>query len=191
MRVIIYTRQAFGQGVTQGELLRKSIEDRGDTVIAVVADDPAITGKGKYAGWRAALSELAQIDQIVVGSAGDLPGKSTTDLIKIMETLCDHGVSVVVGDIDTGSGSAAVLDLVAAYRGSKRSEAIKAGQAEARAAGTRLGRPAIPDWVRQRIVADLRSGLGVRAAGRKNNVSGASVINVRRLMAVTPERRAA
>ena len=193
MRIIIYTRLQRGQIGTEAELLRKPFEARGDTVVGIVADDPAITGRGKYAGWRSAVSELAQVDQIVLNCAGDLPGKSVTDLLKILETLCDHGVSLIVPQdgIDTGSGSPAVLDLIAAYRSAKRSEAIRAGQARARAAGKRLGRPAVPDKVRQRIVDDLASGLGVRATGRKHNVSASTCINVGRSMAANLERLAA
>jgi DNA invertase Pin-like site-specific DNA recombinase len=130
MRIILYTRQASVQSGREIELLRRTIESRGDTLISVATDDPAIVGRGKYAGWRAVVSELAQIDQVVVGSVSDLPGKSATDLLKILATLCNHGVSLSSSrdGIDTGSGSIAVLDLIAAYRAAKRSEAIKAGQ---------------------------------------------------------------
>ena len=135
MKIIIYSRQASNQCGSQVEVLRKTIERRGDKIVGFVADDPKIIGRGKYAGWRAVVSELAQIDQIVVNSAGDLPGKSVGDLLKILATLCDHGVSLISlqDDIDTSSGSASVLRLVAAYRFVKRSEAIRAGQATARA----------------------------------------------------------
>jgi DNA invertase Pin-like site-specific DNA recombinase len=179
MRTIIYYRS--GHNGTQVELLCKSIESRGDTVVGVVADDPAIVGRGKYAGWRAVVSELAQIDQIVVNTAGDLPGKTVTNLLTILTTLCDHGVSLVSSQdgIDTGSGSAAILDLIAAYRSAKRSEAIRAGQARARAVGKRLGRPAIPDSVRRRIMDDLARGAGIRPTARKFKISPACVVNFR------------
>jgi DNA invertase Pin-like site-specific DNA recombinase len=193
MRIVIYSRQASGQNGTQVELLCKSIGSRGDTVVGIFADDPAIAGRGKFSGWRAATSELAQIDQIVVNSAGDLPGKSVADLLKILAALSDHGVSLVSSQdgIDTGSGSIAILDLVTAYRAAKRSEAIKAGQARARAAGKRLGRPAVPERVRRRIADDLARGAGVRPTARKFKVSPASVVNVRRSLMDSAEVLAA
>jgi DNA invertase Pin-like site-specific DNA recombinase len=193
VRTFIYGRHSFGENGTEPELLRKSVEDRGDTVIAAFSDDPAILGKGKNAGWRAVLSDLAQIDQIIINSAGDLPGKSVADLLKILAVLNDHDVSLISSQdgIDTSSGSASVLRLIAAYRFAKRSEAIRAGQAAARAAGKRLGRPAVPDWVRRHIVDDLAKSLSLRAVAHKHNVSPATVINIRRTMTVEPEKLAA
>ena len=192
MRIIIYTRLHSSQIRTEAELLRKSFEARGDTVIAIVTDDPAITGKGKYAGWRSAVSELAQLDQIVVNSAGDLPGKSTTDLLKILETLCDHGVTLVSAqeNIDTGSGSAAVIDLVAAYRKAKRSESIRRGIEKSRQAGTVMGRPRVPNRVRRQIQTALENGAGIRPLARRFNVSAGTILNIAREPA-THERQAA
>lgn len=193
MRIIVYSRQGSNQCGSQLAVLRETIESRGDTILAIVADDPAIVGRGKYAGWRAVVSELAQIDRIVVNFAGDLPGKSVSDLLTILATLCDYGVSLISSQdgIDTSSGSASVLDLVAAYRAAKRSEAIRAGQATARAAGKRLGRPAVPDHIRRRILEALSNGDGIRPTARRFVVSAGSVVNIRRMMAVEPEKLAA
>jgi DNA invertase Pin-like site-specific DNA recombinase len=189
VKIIIYSRQTSTQSGRQVEVLRKAVESHGDTVVGVVADDPAITGKGKYAGWRAVVSELAQIDRVAVNSASDLPGKSVTDLLKILATLCDHGVSLIVpkDGIDTARGSVAVLDLISAYRAAKRSEAIRAGQARARAAGKRLGRPAIPERLRWHILDDLARGAGIRPTARKFKISPASVVNVAREPVARPE----
>ena len=193
MKVIIYSRQTSGQCGAQVAVLRKTIESRGDTILAIVTDDQAIIGRGKYTGWRAVVSELAQIDRIVVNSAGDLPGKSASDLLTILATLCDYGVSLISSQdgIDTSSGSASVLDLVAAYRAAKRSEAIRAGQKMARIKGKVLGRPAVPNCVQDLILAALANGGGIRPIARKFNVSPGTVINIRRMMIIVPEMMAA
>ena len=75
-----------------------------------------------------------------------------------------------------------VLDLVAAYRRAKRSEAIKRAQSLARAAGKHIGRPAIPETVRRRIAATLVEGGGTREAARRYKVSPAFVSSVRKSM---------
>jgi DNA invertase Pin-like site-specific DNA recombinase len=193
VRVIIYSRSRLSQFGTEAKLLRQSIESRGDTVVGVVGDDPAITGKGRYAGWRAALRELAQVDQIAVMSAGDLPGKSVADLLKILETVCDKGVSLVSSQdgIDTGSGSAAVIDLIAAYRKAKRSEAIRRGIEKARLTGKVIGRPGVPNLVRRQIQTALENGSGIRPTARRFNVSAGTVVGISKESMGRSKRQAA
>jgi len=179
---MVYIRQSFGQNGIEATLLRKSVENRGDTVIASFVDDPAISGKGKYAGWNAMLRSLAEADQVVVGSVADLPGRKAADLLKILDLLRDHGVSLRLDHegIDTDDGAAAILDLVAAYRAAKLSEAIRRGISKARMAGKVIGRPAVPDLVRRDIQIAVADGGGVRATARRFGVSPASVVNIRR-----------
>jgi DNA invertase Pin-like site-specific DNA recombinase len=193
MNIIIYSRQGCNQCPSQVAVLRETIESRGDTILGIVADDQAIVGRGKYAGWRAVVSELAQIDQIVVNSAGDLPGKSVRDLLEILATLHDYGVSLISSrdGIDTGTGSGSVLYLVAAFRAAKRSEAIRRGISKARIEGKVIGRPSVSDDVRRRIQDAIANGGGIRATARRYGVSPATVINIQRIMTVEPEKVAA
>jgi DNA invertase Pin-like site-specific DNA recombinase len=181
--IIIYTRS----GGTDPELLhdlRQTVADRGDIALETFVDDDRIVGRGKYAGWRKLLAGLDQVDQIVVGGAGDLPGRTVADLLKILGTFRDHDVSLYLHreGIDTSSSSFATLEIVEAYRRAKLSAAIRAGQAKAMAAGKRIGRPPIPPGVLRRIRASLDEGLGIRATSRKLNVSAASVMTVARSM---------
>jgi DNA invertase Pin-like site-specific DNA recombinase len=178
-RTIIYTRQNGTDA--EHSALRQAVEMRGDKVIGTFTDDPAILGRGKYSGWRELMAALHQADQVVVGRAGDLPGRSVADLLKIVSMLNDHGVALYLHreNIDTDSGASAFLDLVAAYRAAKSSEAIRAGLAEAKNRGQVLGRPAVPDRVRRQIQLSLNSA-GIRPTARKFNVSPGTVINIRR-----------
>jgi DNA invertase Pin-like site-specific DNA recombinase len=182
-RVAIYVRQ----NGTSSELisnLRSAIKDRGGVVSATFVDDARITGRGKYVGWRNLLANLPAINQVVLSNAGDIPGKTVPDLLKVLNFYRDHGVSLYLHAerIDTGSTSFAWLDLIAAYRRAKLSAAIRNGQAKAVAAGKKIGRPVVPPRVKARIRSALTQGGGIRPTARRFNVSPALVINVRNLM---------
>jgi hypothetical protein len=178
MRVAIYARLTG----TDHELLhslQKTIEAGGNTVVATCHDDARVTGRGKNGGWRNLLAGLDVVDQIALSNAGDIPGRTVADLLKILAILRDHGVVLHLCDFDTGSTTCEVLDIIAAYRRAKLSEAIRAGQGKAVANGKRIGRPAIPPPVRHRIRIALADGGGIRPTARQFNVSPASVIAIR------------
>jgi DNA invertase Pin-like site-specific DNA recombinase len=193
VRTFIYVRHSFDENGTEAELLRKSAEDRGDTVIASFDDDPAIVGRGKNAGWNAMIDSLENTDQIVVGCAGDLPGRKVADLLKILAMIRNRGVRLRLHRecIDTEGGPAAILDLITAYRAAKLSAAIRRGISKARTEGKVIGRPAVPDHVRRCIRIAVTDGAGIRPTARRFGVSPASVINIRRMMDVEPAKLAA
>jgi DNA invertase Pin-like site-specific DNA recombinase len=182
-RVAIYFRQT-GPDTELLADLRQAVEDRGDTVVAAYIDDGRIVGRGKHAGWKALIANLDVVDQVVVAAAGDLPGRTVAELLKILSTFRDHGVGLCLHaeHIDTSSAGFALLEIVEAYRAAKLSEAIKIGQAKALAAGKRIGRPTIPPGVLTGIRACLVGGAGIRPTARRFNISPASVINIRRSM---------
>jgi DNA invertase Pin-like site-specific DNA recombinase len=184
-RVAIYFRHT-GPNMDVLSDLRQAVEARGDMVVASFADDGRIAGRGKYAGWNALLASLDDVDQVAVPSAGDLPGRTVNDLLKLLATFRDRGVVLFVSDlrIDTAGASFVVLDLIRAYRAAKLSQAIRAGQARALAAGKRIGRPVIPPGILSRVAACLADGGGIRPTARRFNVSPASVINIRRTISV-------
>jgi DNA invertase Pin-like site-specific DNA recombinase len=183
-RVAIYARLTG----TEPELLfdlRQAVENRGDSVVASYADDSQMTGRGKYAAWRGLLTRLDIIDQVALAKAGDIPGNTVADLLKILGILRCHGVDLYVHNeqIDTSGTGFALLDLIMAYRRAKLSQAIRNGQARAMAAGKRIGRPKVPHGITNRIQTALAHGGGIRSTARLYNVSPASVINIRRTMA--------
>jgi DNA invertase Pin-like site-specific DNA recombinase len=170
---------------TEPELLsdyRQTVENRGDTVVATYFDDARITGRGKHAGWRNLLANLDAVDQIALSSVRDIPGKTVADLLKILAILRDHGVVLHLCNFDTGSTTCEVLDIIAAFRQVKLSQAIRAGQANAVAAGKRVGRPIVPYRIQERVRSALTEGGGIRPTARQFGVSPASVINIRRAM---------
>jgi DNA invertase Pin-like site-specific DNA recombinase len=151
-------------------------------VVSTFQDDAGITGRGKYSGWHLLIASLDTLDQIVVANAGDLPGRTVADLLKILHLLRDRGVTLHLHNIETGATTTVMLDIVQEYRRAKLSAAIRTGLAKALAAGKRIGRPAMPSRVRVRIQTALAGGDGIRATARRFNVSPASVINIRRGM---------
>jgi DNA invertase Pin-like site-specific DNA recombinase len=185
-RVTIYCRQALPD-TEHLSCLRKAVEARGDTVVATFIDDGRIVGRGKYAGWNKLVSILDQVDQVAVADAGDLPGRSVVDLLKILDLLRDHGVGLFLHDerIDTSGSGFTVLDLISVYRRAKLSQAIRRGQARAVEAGKRIGRPIVPYRIQDRIRAALADGGGIRPTARRLNVSPATVINIRRTIFVS------
>jgi len=188
-RTIIYIHGQSCSPGTSDKLegrLRQAVEERGDAVVGNFAEHDA-QGRRKT-GWKASLANLDGVDQIAVVSAGDLPGRTVNDLLRLLETLRDHGIDLflMTENIDTASGSAAILDLISAYRRTKLSQAIKRGQERC---GKRIGRPPIPLGVVVRIRACLQQGGGIRATAKKFGVSPASVINVRR--SATSDQQAA
>jgi hypothetical protein len=77
-----------------------------------------------------------------------------------------------------------VLDIVGDYRRAKLPQAIRNGQARAVAAGKRIGRPIVPRRVQDSVRVALTDGGRIRPTAPLFNVSPASVINIRRTMAV-------
>lgn len=183
-RVAIYTR-TVGTSAALPDTLRQAIDECGDMGVATYDDDAAVTGRAKYTGWYRLIASLDTVDQIVVTEAGALPGRSVADLLKILGLLRDRGVTLHLHNIETGTTTSVVLDIITAYRRAKLSQAIRRGQEKAVAAGKRIGRPIVPYRIQVRIRAALTNGDGVRPTARKYNVSPASVINIRRTMAST------
>jgi DNA invertase Pin-like site-specific DNA recombinase len=171
--------------------LRQAVEGRGAVVVATYIDDDGATVRTRNARWKALLTNLDAIDQVIASSADDLPGKSVRDLLKVLGTLRDHGVGLCLHreGIDTSSSPAfTLLDIVEAHRRARLSRAIRNGQARCVAAGKVIGRPAIRPGVRIQIQAYLAQGAGLRSTARRFNVSPGSVINIRRSATATLDK---
>ena len=185
LRVAIYFRRPAGHLSTDGDLcrgLRQTVEARGGIVVATYIDDDTSTVRTRNAGWKALLANLDGIDEVVVASARDIPGKGVRNLLTVLGTLRDHGASLYLHQegVNTVNASACdLLDLIDSYRSATLSRAIRNGQAKC---GKRIGRPQVPMNVRRRIWTALADGAGVRPTARQFNVSPASVINIRRSM---------
>jgi hypothetical protein len=185
LRVAIYSRLSIGRPATEADLwqgLRQTVEARGSIVVATYTDDDGSPVRTRNAGWKALLANLDSIDEVFVGSASDLPGKSVRNLLTVLGTLRGHGVSLYLHreGINTGNATASdLLDIAGAWQRAKLSQAIRTGQARC---GKRIGRPQVPTSVRRGIQACLLQNGGIRSTARRFAVSPGSVINIRRSM---------
>lgn len=186
--VILYTVAQSPPTITFSEpidLLRQAVEGRGDCVVGFFVDYGAeIRLRQRNVGWKNILASLDGVDQVAVMSAGDLPGKTVKDLLRLLATLREHCVSLFLHSegIDTSNGSTAFLDLITAYRAVKLSQAIRKGIVSAREVGKVIGRPKVSANVRSRIQASLTAGGGIRPTAKRYRVSPGTVINIRRSM---------
>lgn len=180
-QVAIYIRTT-GTSPELTHTLRQTVEDLGATMVMAYLDDGAITGRGKFAAWRSLIARLDTVDKIVVANAGDIPGRKVADLLKVLVVLRDHGVTLHLLDLNAGTMTGEVLDIIAAYRSAKLSAAIRAGQAKAAAAGRRIGRPSVPARIKIQVQDALANGGGIRPTARRYGVSPALVINIKRAM---------
>ena len=132
IRTAIYFRRSIGNLAIEGDLrrdLRQTVENRGGVVVASYIDDDASTVRTRNVGWKTLLANLDGIDEVVVASAADLPGRTVTNLLTVLGTLRGHRVSLYLHreGINIGSASAAdLLDIAGAWQRAKLSKAIKA-----------------------------------------------------------------
>lgn len=184
-RVALYIgKQSIKTGISSelAATLQAEVEANGGTVAAILVEAGTRRGRGPQTGWGRLMTDLANVDQIIIPTVADLPGLTVGDLLKLLATLRQAEVSLYchAEQIDTDDGSSAILDLIAVFRHAKFGQAVRRGQERARATGTHIGRPAIPEGIRRRIQIALADGGGIRSTARMYNVSPATVINVRR-----------
>jgi len=168
----------------QAAILRTIAADHGWTVAKVFSDRPTTTKKDR----ERRPAQIALIDAIRSASVGkvllysiDRLGRSPIDLIACMEVCRVHGVGLYVREqnLDTATGNGlSLFDLVGMMshhlRQSRRDRILR-GQAAARAASVRFGRPPISISKIEKAKQGLAAGKGVRQAARLAGISAASV----------------
>jgi DNA invertase Pin-like site-specific DNA recombinase len=186
-RFLIYVPRHCNRMSTSAEYIdriSRTVESRGDLSVEMVAG----TRRKHNVGQKSLIANLAGVDQVAVASAADLPARTVKDLLRLLGTLRDHGVGLLLTaeGIDTSSGSAfTVLDIIDEFRRTKLSRAIRAGQAKALAAGKTIGRPKVNAAVRDRILAYVAAGSGIRPTANKFGVAPGTVINICRLKSIS------
>ncbi len=127
-----------------------------------------------------------EIDVVLVWRL-DRWGRSLADLVVTLKELAELGVAFVslteALDLTTSTGRAMVglLSVFAEFEHSILCERVRAGLAEARRNGTRLGRPRTASKQSSQIRELYRAGVSKAAIARKLNIGRTSV---RRILAV-------
>ena len=118
----------------------------------------------------------------------DRVGRSLAELVTILETCRTAGTELYVHDqeIDTGSSHGLGLfdlsKMLAHHLRQNRRDRILRGQAAARGANVKFGRPPIAMTKVEKVRRELANGRGVREAARVAGISAASASRIKNSM---------
>ena len=187
INVLIYARSSPDCSVSADDqitCLRTIAADRGWTVSRTFVDRPVPIRKGR----ERRPGEVAMLDAIRGGGVNkvllwsvDRVGRSLVELVAFIETCRTAGVEVYLHEqnLDTsGSNGLSMFDvaqMMAFHVRQARRDKILRGQAAARYACVRFGRPPIPTIKVEKARQLLVSGKGVRQTARAAGISPASV----------------
>jgi DNA invertase Pin-like site-specific DNA recombinase len=171
------------------EYLRSYVERHGWHILFALRDEgitsprpgPVFTHLCKLIGQGAV--------QVVVAPSVLSLGSSVDDVLTLVQALTSSNATLHLVDdgIDTStpSGAAwlATVASLAHYRTYRRRAATKAGQARAKLAGVKFGRPRIPEATIHRVREALHRGEGVRHTARAFGLSPARVALEKKAMA--------
>ena len=194
INVIIYARSSPDcsvSAVDQIEHLNTVVADHRWTVCQTFVERPMPVRKGKEKrpGEVAMLNSIrrGEVQKVLLWSV-DRVGRSLPELVGFLEACRVAGVSVYLHDrrIDTATANGmSLLDLAAMMafhlRQSRRDRILR-GQAAARNASVRFGRPAIPEGKVKKARQFLAEGKGIREAGRLAGISAASASRLKGAM---------
>jgi DNA invertase Pin-like site-specific DNA recombinase len=186
MRVALYLRVSTGEQTVENQdaALRAIANARGWQVVQVYADEGVSGAKGRDR--RPAFDRLwkdaarRKFDLVAAWSVDRL-GRSLADVAAFMVDMRAYGVDLYLDkqavDTTTPSGRA-LLQMAGVFAEFEREmirERTVAGQARARAAGVKFGRPTIPDAKATAITADLQAGVGVVKLAKRHAVGVGTV----------------
>jgi DNA invertase Pin-like site-specific DNA recombinase len=187
VNVVIYARSSpdcSASADDQITCLRTVATNHGWTVCQTFVDRPVPIRKGRERrpGEDAMLDMIRDgcVQKVLLWSV-DRIGRSLVDLVAIIETCRAAGVDLYLHEqtFDTaGSNGLSMFDLaqmMAFHVRQARRERILRGQAAARAASVRFGRPPIPTVKVEKARQFLAEGKGVRQVARLAGISPASV----------------
>jgi DNA invertase Pin-like site-specific DNA recombinase len=188
---IIYARQSADYPLSaedQVSNLRAIAAERGWTVARVFIDQPttAKRGRNRRPGQTALIDaiRLVSVERVLLHSI-DRMGRSLAELVGFIETCRSRGVALYIRAqaLDTQANNGlSIFDLaemMALHLRQSRRDRILRGQAIARAAAVRFGRPSIPAAKVERAKQELAAGKGVRKVARLTGISPASCSRIK------------
>ncbi|HEY7764903.1 MAG TPA: recombinase family protein [Aestuariivirgaceae bacterium] len=185
-RAAIYVRVSTDHQTVENQTreLRQIAERRGWEVVDIYSD-AGISGskdRKQRPGLDRMLNDAGRRRfDIVMAWAIDRVGRSLIDLLGTIQHLEACGVDLYLDqqNIDTSTPMGKlVFQVTGAFAEFERSmirQRVHAGLRRAVAKGQRLGRPPIPDAVRERILEAVKGGMSVRKVAAKFGVNKSTV----------------
>jgi DNA invertase Pin-like site-specific DNA recombinase len=180
-----------------------SVEEQADCLQAVATSQrwavartfsdhsmPMKRGREQRPGETALLTAIRAggVNKVLIFSIDRL-GRTLPELVGLLETCRTAGVEVYIHDrrIDTATSNGLSLfdfgQMLALHLRQGRRDKILRGQAAARIANVRFGRPPIASGTMERAKAFLGTGRGVRETARLSGISAASVSKLKNVAA--------
>jgi DNA invertase Pin-like site-specific DNA recombinase len=187
INAIIYVRSSIDCSASaeeQAECLQAVATSHRWTVAKMFSDHPMPMKRGREQrpGETALLAAIRSggVNKVLMFSIDRL-GRSLPELVGLLEACREAGVEVYIHDrrIDTATRNGLSLfdfgQMMALHLRQGRRDKILRGQAAARIANVRFGRPPIARGTMERAKAFLGTGRGVRETARLSGISAASV----------------
>lgn len=190
-RVALYCRVSTANGrqtVANQIADLTAVADRlGWQVTEVITDEASGTkGREKRPGYDRLLTAITrrEIDMVAVWGVDRL-ARSLSELVGFLAEVQNRGVDLYLHqqavDTSTPAGRALfqMLGVFAEFERALIVDRVRAGLQRAKAEGKRLGRPALADAMRRRIVRALGLGRPVRAIAREFGIAPITVRRIR------------
>jgi DNA invertase Pin-like site-specific DNA recombinase len=192
-KAALYVRVSHDSQTVENQLLvLTAVAQRSGWEIVHTFSDEGISGakaRDKRPGYNALLMAIARREvQIVAAWSVDRLGRSLPDLVSFLGDIQAKGCDLYLHQqaIDTSTPSGRMLfQMLAVFAEFERQlviSRVRASHARARAAGVRIGRPAMPVSRVEKVQKALKDGQSIRAAARATGVSTATVQRVKRSM---------
>ena len=185
-RVALYVRVSTGEQTTDNQRRElRAVAKRSGWKIVDVYEDNGISGANGR-DRRPALDRLLkdatrrEFDMIAAWSVDRL-GRSLQHLVGLLEELQALGVDLYLHqqglDTSTPSGRAMfqMCGVFAEFERAMLVERTKAGMARAKAKGSRIGRPPVPQVIKHKVGRLRQQGKSMRAIAKTTGVSVAAV----------------
>jgi len=194
INAIIYARSSTdcsSSAEDQIECLRAVAASRGWTIARVLSDRPMPLKRGREQrpGEAALLAAIRSsgVNRVLMYGIDRL-GRSLSELVALLEACRTAGTEIYIHDkgIDSttcnGLSLFDVVSMMDCHVRQARRDRILRGQAAARTANVRFGRPPISQAKMERAEALLATGKGVREAARIAGISAASASRLKNSM---------
>lgn len=190
-RAALYLRVSTSEQTTENQkiALEELCKQRGWEIVQIYEDAGISGAKGrdKRPALDAALKDATRGRyDVLVAWAVDRLGRSLTGLIDTLQTLQSASVGLVLhqqGMDTTSPAGRAMLGLLGVFAEFERAmiqERVKAGLVRARAKGKRLGRPEVPERLKQQAIDLLQQGIGVNKVAKTVGIGNSVVQDLKR-----------